>query len=101
MQRYKCLQAAITTHARLTREAATGRGIDRHLLGLRLLMRPINGEHSPFFEDELFERSARWKLSTSGLSAGHLFKGTGFGAVYDDGYGINCMYIFILDWVVL
>ncbi|KIK10045.1 hypothetical protein K443DRAFT_47 [Laccaria amethystina LaAM-08-1] len=89
MQRYKCLQAAITTHARLTREAATGRGIDRHLLGLRLLMRPINGEHSPFFEDELFERSARWKLSTSGLSAGHLFKGTGFGAVYDDGYGIN------------
>jgi len=64
-------------------------------------MRPINGEHSPFFEDELFERSARWKLSTSGLSAGHLFKGTGFGAVYNDGYGINCMYISIPGWVVL
>ena len=70
----------------------TGRGIDRHLLGLRLLLRPLNGESSPLFEDELFERSSRWKLSTSGLSAGLLFKGTGFGAVYEDGYGINCIF---------
>ena len=70
----------------------TGRGIDRHLLGLRLLLRPLNGESSALFEDVLFERSSRWKLSTSGLSAGLLFKGTGFGAVYEDGYGINCMF---------
>jgi hypothetical protein len=28
------------SHTSLTRETATGRGIDRHLLGLRLLMRP-------------------------------------------------------------
>ncbi|GLB40321.1 putative choline/Carnitine o-acyltransferase [Lyophyllum shimeji] len=87
--RYKALQRAIQTHTRLTREAATGRGIDRHLLGLRLMMRPHEGEESPLFNDELFERSQQWKLSTSGLSAGHLFRGTGFGAVYDDGYGIN------------
>ena len=71
----------------------TGRGIDRHLLGLRLLLRPLNGESSALFEDDLFERSSRWKLSTSGLSAGLLFKGTGFGAVYEDGYGINCMFL--------
>ena len=73
----------------------TGRGIDRHLLGLRLLLRPLNGESSALFEDDLFERSSRWKLSTSGLSAGLLFKGTGFGAVYEDGYGINCMFVFL------
>ena len=72
----------------------TGRGIDRHLLGLRLLLRPLNGESSALFEDDLFERSSRWKLSTSGLSAGLLFKGTGFGTVYEDGYGINCMVSF-------
>ncbi|KAF9007591.1 acyltransferase ChoActase/COT/CPT [Cyathus striatus] len=83
------LQRALQKHTRLTREAATGRGIDRHLLGLCLLLRPFNGESSPLFEDELFDRSQEWKLSTSGLSAGHLFKGTGFGAAYDDGYGIN------------
>ncbi|KAF7327652.1 Carn-acyltransf domain-containing protein [Mycena kentingensis (nom. inval.)] len=83
------LHDAIHAHSTLTREAATGRGIDRHLLGLRLMLRPLSGEESPFFDDELFQRSQRWRLSTSGLSAGHLFKGTGFGAMYEDGYGIN------------
>jgi carnitine O-acetyltransferase len=29
------------------------------------------------FDDELFQRSQEWKLSTSGLSAGHHFRGTG------------------------
>ena len=80
----------------------TGRGIDRHLLGLRLLLRPLNGESSALFEDDLFERSSRWKLSTSGLSAGLLFKGTGFGAVYEDGYGINCMvFLFVSYWLII
>jgi hypothetical protein len=67
-----------------------GRGFDRHLLGMRLLLRPLSGENAALFEDDLFDRSAQWKLSTSGLSAGLLFKGTGFGAMYEDGYGINC-----------
>ncbi|KAF8349055.1 acyltransferase ChoActase/COT/CPT [Amanita rubescens] len=83
------LQRAITKHTRLTREAATGRGIDRHLLGLHQMLRPLNGEHASLFEDELFTRSTCWALSTSGLSAGHSFQGTGFGATYQDGYGIN------------
>ncbi|KAF8150795.1 acyltransferase ChoActase/COT/CPT [Crassisporium funariophilum] len=87
--RFRLLQQAISSHSRRTREAMTGRGIDRHLLGLRLLLRPLNGESALLFEDELFERSSTWKLSTSGLSAGLLFKGTGFGAGYEDGYGIN------------
>ena len=54
------------------------------------MLRPLNGERASLFEDELFTRSTRWALSTSGLSAGHLFQGTGFGAAYQDGYGINC-----------
>ncbi|KAF8896423.1 carnitine acetyltransferase [Infundibulicybe gibba] len=103
--RHLYLRRAIQTHSQLTREAATGKGIDRHLLGLRLLLRPLNGERAALFEDDLFERSSQWKLSTSGLSAGHLFRGTGyvsllhsyhnsqaicrFGAGYEDGYGIN------------
>ncbi|KAF7312417.1 Carn-acyltransf domain-containing protein [Mycena indigotica] len=87
--RRSLLHDALHTHSTLTREAATGRGIDRHLLGLKLMLRPLSGEESSFFDDELFQRSQTWKLSTSGLSAGHLFRGTGFGATYDDGYGIN------------
>lgn len=90
-ERFELLRQAMSSHTRRTREAMTGRGFDRHLLGLRLLLRPLNGESAALLEDELFEHSSQWKLSTSGLSAGLLFKGTGFGAMYDDGYGINCM----------
>ncbi|KZV73023.1 acyltransferase ChoActase/COT/CPT [Peniophora sp. CONT] len=86
-ERHGLLRRAIQTHTKLTREAATGKGIDRHLLGLRLMLR--DGEHAQLFEDPLFEESQTWKLSTSGLSAGHLFRGTGFGSPYPDGYGIN------------
>jgi carnitine O-acetyltransferase len=54
------------------------------------MLRPEDGESVALFEDPLFQRSQSWKLSTSGLSAGHHFRGTGFGAAYDDGYGNNC-----------
>lgn len=88
-QQYELLKKAVTTHTRLTREAATGRGIDRHLLGLRLMLKPSDPEPA-LFKDPLFSQSQEWKLSTSGLSAGHWFKGTGFGSPFDDGYGVNC-----------
>ncbi|KAI3614952.1 carnitine acetyltransferase [Moniliophthora roreri] len=81
------LQRTIRTHTSLTREAMTGRGIDRHLLGLRCMLR--DQESAEILNDPLFSRSQQWCLSTSGLSAGHWFRGTGFGAVYPDGYGIN------------
>ena len=47
-------------------------------------------ERHELFEDELFARSQTWKLSTSGLSDGDQFRGTGFGSPEPDGYGINC-----------
>ena len=64
-------------HTSLTREAATGKGIDRHLLGLQEMLRQSDGKLPELFDDELWYRSKQWKLSTSGLSAGHLFRGTG------------------------
>ncbi|GAA5848239.1 hypothetical protein JCM5353_009021 [Sporobolomyces roseus] len=86
---YSLLSAATKTHNTLTRESSTGRGIDRHLMGLRLLLRPDLKESHALFDDELFGKSQEWVLSTSGLSAGDRFYGTGFGAVYPNGYGIN------------
>jgi hypothetical protein len=41
-------------------------------------MRPETGERAALFDDPLFERSQEWKLSTSALSAGDLFRGTGY-----------------------
>ena len=94
-RKLELLNRAVQTHTRLTREAATGKGIDRHLMGLQLLMKPEDGEAAELFSDELFQRSQTWKLSTSGLSAGYQFRGTGFGTVYPDGYGINCEWWFV------
>ena len=42
------------------------------------------------FRDEFFGHSQTWKLSTSSLSPGDQFRGTGFGTPEPDGYGINC-----------
>ena len=42
------------------------------------MIRPDNAERAALFEDPLFERSQEWKLSTSALSAGDLFRGTGY-----------------------
>lgn len=74
MKRYELLKKACTSHASLTKAASLGKGIDRHLMGLSLVMK--DDESSPLFDD-LFSRSQEWKLSTSGLSAGMNFRGTG------------------------
>ncbi|CAL1716338.1 unnamed protein product [Somion occarium] len=82
------LHRALQTHSRISRAASTGRGIDRHLLGLRCMIQPEELAVQPaLFQDELFTRSQTWKLSTSGLSPGDQFRGTG--ASEHDGYGIN------------
>ncbi|GAA5867179.1 hypothetical protein JCM3774_002360 [Rhodotorula dairenensis] len=85
--RYSLLSKATKAHNTYTKEASTGRGIDRQFLGMRLLLR--EGETHPLLDDPLFAKSQEWVLSTSGLSAGDRFHGTGFGAVYPNGYGIN------------
>ena len=90
-----------------------GRGIDRHLLGLRCILsdewawldniaetssdvgpdtssqdtitpgkatsQPVSapGANVPLFEDAIFKKSQEWRLSTSGLSEGWWFRGTG------------------------
>ena len=86
-ERFALLSAATQAHNKYTRDASTGKGCDRHFFGLRLLMR--DGESHPLLDDPLFAESQAWRLSTSGLSAGDRFYGTGFGTVWPDGYGIN------------
>jgi len=74
-KRKSLLLSAIKQHNSYTRDAIRGRGIDRHLLGLKLQMRA--SEKEVLFEDEMFGRSETWKLSTSGLYNGERFDGTG------------------------
>jgi hypothetical protein len=68
------LHRAVASHEKLTQGAATGKGIDRHLFGLSLM----SSTDLELFTDPLYAKSQEWKMSTSGLSAGHLFQGTGY-----------------------
>ncbi len=87
---YALLTAATKSHNTQTRESSTGKGIDRHMTGLRLLLRADDGDAPALFTDPLFGESQSWRLSTSGLSAGDRFAGTGFGTGYPtESYGIN------------
>ncbi|GFZ49784.1 hypothetical protein JCM24511_07187 [Saitozyma sp. JCM 24511] len=86
-KRYALLTEACKAHNTLTRTSSAGHGFDRHLMGLKVMLRP--GETHAIFDDEMYAKSQEWKLSTSGLSAGGSFMGTGFGAAWPDGYGIN------------
>ena len=112
---FALLTSALRAHALLTRAATAGRGIDRHLLGLRCVLDSewdwldsledgnesrsktqeeslsdrddealsANGsqttprESVALFEHPTFWKSQTWRLSTSGLTEGWHFRGTG------------------------
>ena len=67
------LKAATEAHNAYTRDVSNGKGCDRHLLGLRLLLR--EDESHPFFTEPIFAKSQEWLLSTSGLGAGNKLNG--------------------------
>ncbi|KAJ2489525.1 Carnitine O-acetyltransferase mitochondrial [Coemansia sp. RSA 2050] len=80
------LQAAVKAHGTYAKMCSEGKGVDRHLLGLRLSLRP--GEEKPkIFQDVAYTESSHWYLSTSQLSSEH-FEGWGFSEVVPDGYGV-------------
>ncbi|KAI9020004.1 acyltransferase ChoActase/COT/CPT [Phycomyces nitens] len=99
--KYQLLSKAAAAHRNYTMTASDGYGCDRHLLALRLL----NANHQmlsksgkledvpmhAIFKDPAYANSQTWLLSTSSLHAGVRLMGTGFGAIYPDGYGINYM----------
>ncbi|KAF7982583.1 hypothetical protein HWV62_27591 [Athelia sp. TMB] len=76
-------------HIRLAKEAGAGLGVDRHLLGLRQVLTPLDAA-PPLFGDALLARSAHWNLSTSAIFSRH-FDAYGWGAVVRDGYGVAYM----------
>mmetsp|Transcript_68594 Transcript_68594/g.143088 ORF Transcript_68594/g.143088 Transcript_68594/m.143088 type:complete len:626 (+) Transcript_68594:330-2207(+) len=85
-ERRALLLAAVAAHQQQARDCSSGRGVDRHLLGLKLLVK--EGEPEPaLFQDAAFARSKTWELSTSNLSAEEL-ESWGYGEVVPDGFGV-------------
>jgi carnitine O-acetyltransferase len=78
-ERFNLLSQATTYHNALTRASSVGKGYDRHIMALKYLGSAGKGgviKH-PLFDDDMWALSQEWKLSTSGLSAGGRFLGTG------------------------
>ena len=87
VQKHDALIRAAKRHGEYLDMGGNGLGVDRHLLGLRLCLE--KGESSELFTHPMFSKSSKWRLSTSALFASDMGVGTGFGAVYPDGYGMN------------
>ena len=93
-ERAELLRRAIGIHSRTTALACDGQGMDRHLLGLRLICREQGIEMPAIFTDPAYRVSSQhWTLSTSQVSD-PVFAAYGWGEVVSDGYGLAYM---ILD----
>ncbi len=80
---------ATKKHVQLAKEGGQGRGVDRHLFGLKRLLQ--DGEEVPeLFTDPVVARSSYWVLSTSAVFSKH-FPVYGWGEVVPDGFGVAYM----------
>ncbi|KAI0429857.1 acyltransferase ChoActase/COT/CPT [Xylaria sp. FL1042] len=87
--RISLFRKAIAAHIEYISAASDGKGVDRHLFGLKKLLEP--GEEVPaIYKDPAFSYSSSWYLSTSQLSS-EFFNGYGWSQVIDAGFGIAYM----------
>lgn len=90
-KRIDLLRKAIEHHSKaLMADATNARGVDRHLLGLKLVAMEDEEEKSlgmpELFKDRAYAESSTFRLSTSNMP-GKLYI-SGFGPVAADGYGV-------------
>lgn len=79
------LLAAVKGHVEYITAASDGKGVDRHLFGLKKLIK--EGEEVPeIFKDPTFSYSSSWFISSSQLSSEY-FNGYGWSQVIDAGWG--------------
>jgi len=81
------LQKAVQSHVKYLGNAAQGKGVDRHFLGLSMLANEDDKVPS-LYSDPLFVRSKTWRVSTSNLTHPNI-ENWGFGEVVPDGLGIG------------
>ncbi|ODV81695.1 carnitine O-acetyltransferase mitochondrial precursor [Suhomyces tanzawaensis NRRL Y-17324] len=88
-------QNACKQHVKYLSEAADGRGVDRHLFGLKQMLR--TGEPVPeIFKDPIFSYSQSWYISSSQVPSEY-FQSWGWSQVIDQGFGLA--YLINNDWL--
>ncbi|KAK3323603.1 acyltransferase ChoActase/COT/CPT [Cercophora scortea] len=87
--RVELFRKAVDSHLEYISAASDGKGVDRHLFGLKRLIEP--GQEVPaLYKDPAYAYSSSWYLSTSQLSS-EFFNGYGWSQVIDGGFGIAYM----------
>lgn len=70
LDKIKALKAAVTGHKNYATMAMKGEGVDRHLLGLKMIAKE-NGLPVPdLYADDGFVKSTHYRISTSQVSLG-------------------------------
>ncbi|XP_071441839.1 carnitine O-acetyltransferase-like [Hetaerina americana] len=88
-EKVKALQEAVNSHKQYTNEAIHGFGVDRHLLGLKLIAIDSGIEIPQLFTDKGYSRSTHMRISTSQV-AGKCDSFMCYGPLVADGYA--CCY---------
>jgi carnitine O-acetyltransferase len=86
----KLFKEACARHIQDAKEAGKAQGIDRHIMGLKMLAASSSEPAPALFSDPLFKRSNYWVLSTSAIFSKH-FDVYGWGEVVPDGFGVAYM----------
>ncbi|KXJ95398.1 putative carnitine O-acetyltransferase precursor [Microdochium bolleyi] len=88
-EKVSLFKKATSAHIEYIGAASDGKGVDRHLFGLKKCLK--EGESLPaIYQDPAFGYSSSWFLSTSQLSS-EFFNGYGWSQVIDAGFGIAYM----------
>ncbi|KAJ8094509.1 hypothetical protein PM082_010943 [Marasmius tenuissimus] len=88
-ERKKLFKAATDKHIERAKYCGKGEGIDRHLVGLKKVLK--EGEEVPeIFKDTVVSRSSNWVLSTSAVFS-KWFGVYGWGEVVPNGFGVAYM----------
>ncbi|RLN32746.1 hypothetical protein BBJ28_00001957 [Nothophytophthora sp. Chile5] len=90
-EKWDALRTAINAHKETLKNALTGDGIDRHMMGLQIVAEMSGITPKPsLFTDRAFEVSKKFLVSTSNISGGPGASPIwgGFSAMYNEGYGV-------------
>ncbi|KAK6463390.1 carnitine O-acetyltransferase mitochondrial precursor [Scheffersomyces coipomensis] len=94
-EKVETFQKAAKQHVTYLSEAADGKGVDRHLFGLKQMIK--SGESVPeIFTDPIFTYSQTWYISSSQIPSEY-FQSWGWSQVIDDGFGLA--YLINNDWL--
>ncbi|KAI1184909.1 acyltransferase ChoActase/COT/CPT [Nemania serpens] len=87
--RMELFRKAIHAQIEYVAAAVDGRGVDRHLFGLKKLLQP-DEEIPAIYKDPAFGYSSSWYLYTSQVSS-EFYDGMGYSQAIDQGFGVAYM----------